>query len=152
MHAAAATPGSENLGADDLALIDAARAVVRAHYRYGAHTVGAALRTAAGQVFAAVNLDATVGRLAVCAEPVALGHAVLANQGRAITTVVAVRHPRPAHAHEAVSDEAIGVVPPCGGCRDLLFDHAPDAMVIVPGLAGPVRVALRELLPLPYRR
>jgi cytidine deaminase len=57
-----------------------------------------------------------------------------------------------AHAHEAVSNEAIGVVPPCGGCRDLLFDYAPDAVVIVPGLAGPVRVPLRELLPLPYRR
>jgi cytidine deaminase len=136
----------------DQALLAAARAVVRQHYRYGSHTVGTALRTQDGQVFAAVNLDATVGRLAVCAEPVALGQAVLAGVGRGFEVIVAVRHPRPAHVHDAVPDEAIAVVSPCGGCRDLLFDYAPDADVIVPGIAGPIRVRLRDLLPVPYRR
>jgi cytidine deaminase len=140
------------LSAADQALVAAARDVVRRHYRYGSHTVGTALRTHDGQVFAAVNLDTTVGRLAVCAEPVALGQAVLAGAARGFEVIVAVRHPRPAHVHDPVPDEAIAVVSPCGGCRDLLFDYAPDADVIVPGLAGPVRVRLRELLPVPYRR
>lgn len=145
------------LSAADQALVAAARDVVRRHYRYGAHTVGTALRTHDGQVFAAVNLDTTVGRLAVCAEPVALGQAVLAGAARGFEVIVAVRHPRPAPSHrhgvhDAVPDEAIAVVSPCGGCRDLLFDYAPDADVIVPGLTGPMRVRLRDLLPVPYRR
>ena len=89
----------------------------------------------------AVNLDATVGRAAICAEAVALGEAVMA--GDTVDLVVAVRQPRP--------DEAGGpqVVSPCGLCRELLLDYAPEAEVIVPGQG---RVALRSLLPSPYRR
>jgi cytidine deaminase len=61
---------------------------------------------------------------------------------------VAVRHRKP--------EEGAGrpdVVSPCGACRDLLLDYAPDALVIVPGPAGaPVKRPLRAMLPLPYRR
>lgn len=125
----------------DRALVAAAADAVRARYRYGRHTVGAALRATSGRIFVAVNLDTTVGRAAICAEAVALGEAVMA--GEAITLVAAVRHPRP--------DEPGGpsLVPPCGLCRELLLDHAPDAEVLVPGQG---RVALRALLPSPYRR
>jgi cytidine deaminase len=103
--------------------------------------VGAALRGASGRVFVAVNLDATVGRAAVCAEAVALGAAVMA--GETVELVAAVRHPRP---HEA---GAPMLVAPCGLCRELLLDHAPEADVLLPGQG---RVALRTLLPSPYRR
>lgn len=119
---------------------------MRAHYRYGFHTVAAAVRTRGGRVFSAVNLDATVGRLAVCAEPIALGQAIMAGE-RAFECVVAVRQPRPG---EVPAETA--VVSPCGGCREILCDHARDIAVIVPGESGPRRVALRDLLPLPYRR
>jgi cytidine deaminase len=59
------------LSAEDQALVAAAADAVRARYRYGRHSVGAALRAASGRVFVAVNLDATVGRAArvrVCLE------------------------------------------------------------------------------------
>jgi cytidine deaminase len=108
--------------------------------------VAAALRTRSGRVFAAVNLDATVGRMAVCAEPIALGQAIMAGE-REFDCIVAVRQPRPG---EVPHD--IAVVSPCGGCRELLYDHARDIAVIVPGELGPRRIALRDLLPLPYRR
>ncbi len=129
------------LGPADHALVRAAEEVVRQHYRYGRHTVGAALRTASGRIFVAVNLDATVGRAAVCAEALALGEAVRA--GETVALVAAVRHPRP--------DEPGGptLVSPCGLCRELLLDYAPEAEVLVPGQG---RVALRALLPAPYRR
>jgi cytidine deaminase len=129
------------LSPSDRALITAAEEAVRLRYRYGRHSVGAALRGASGRVFVAVNLDATVGRAAICAEAVALGEAVMA--GETVALVAAVRHPRP--------DEGGGpmLVSPCGLCRELLLDYAPEAEVLVPGRG---RVALRTLLPSPYRR
>lgn len=126
--------------------MDAARAAVNAHYRYGFHTVAAAIRTRDGRLFSAVNLDATVGRMSVCAEPIALGAAIMAG-ARQFECIAAVRRPRPGEV-----PAEIAVVSPCGGCRELLCDHAADIAVIVPGETGPRRVALRDLLPLPYRR
>ena len=108
--------------------------------------MAAAVRTRSGRIFAAVNLDATVGRMAVCAEPIALGQAIMAGE-REFECVAAVRQPRPG---EVPHDIAVGS--PCGGCRELLCDHARDIAVIVPGVRGPRRIALGDLLPLPYRR
>jgi hypothetical protein len=34
----------------------------------------------------------------------------------------------------------------------MFLDHCPDALVIVPGASGLVKLSLRELLPFPYRR
>ena len=116
------------------------------HYRPFWHTVAAAVRSSDGHIWTGVHLGATVGRLSICAEPIALGRAVLEGDGTA-GTLVAVRHPKP---EESVRE--IAIVPPCGACRDLLLDHAPEAMVIVPGLAGPEKRRLRDLLPMPYRR
>lgn len=132
---------SHLLSAADQALVEAAAAAVRARYAYGRHTVGAALRGSSGRVFVAVNLDATVGRAAICAEAVALGEAVMA--GETVEAVAAVRHPRPDENGEP------HVVSPCGLCRELLLDYAPEARVVLPGQGA---VPLRALLPSPYRR
>jgi len=131
---------------DDLALLDAARAVMRRHYRPFWHMVGAALRGRDGRIWTGVHLGATVGRLSVCAEAVALGRAVLEGDG-SIATVVAVRHPKPDE-----DDRTVAVVSPCGACREMVVDYAPEAMVIVPGAAGLIKLPARALLPLPYRR
>lgn len=140
------------LDADDHALIAAARAAMRAHYRPFWHTVAAALRSSDGRIFTGLHLGATVGRLAICAEAVALGRAVLEGGigpgGPRIVAAVAVRHPKP---DEAARE--IAVVSPCGACREMLTDHAPGAMIIVPGADGAaVKTDLATLLPLPYRR
>jgi cytidine deaminase len=84
-----------------------------------------------------------VGRLQVCAEAVALGRAILEGDG-SIAVAVAVRHPK---ADE--EDREIAVVSPCGACREMIFDYAPEAFVIVP---GPVKLPVRALLPVPYQR
>jgi cytidine deaminase len=131
---------------DDRALVDAARVVLQQHYRPFWHMVAAALRGRDGRIWTGVHLGATVGRLSVCAEAVALGRAVLEGDGT-IATVVAVRHPKPEE-----DDRSLAVVPPCGACREMVVDYDPDAWVIVPGPAGLVKMSARALLPLPYRR
>lgn len=136
-------PADAAPGATDLELIEAARDAVRRHYRPFWHTVGAAIRSCDGRIWTGLHLGAVVGRLQVCAEPVALGRAILEGDGT-VATAVAVRHPKPDE-----DDREIAVVAPCGACRELLFDFAPDARVIVP---GPCVVPVRALLPLPYRR
>jgi cytidine deaminase len=139
-------PDFSPLDAADLALVEAARAVLVKHYKPFWHMVGAALRTRDGRVFTGVHLGATVGRLAICAEAIALGRAVLEGDGT-VECAVAVRYPKP---DEAVQE--IAVVPPCGACREMLTDFDPDADVIVPTPAGLARVPVRILLPMPYQR
>lgn len=130
----------------DEELIQAAREVLLRHYRPFWHTVAAALRGRDGRVWTGVHLGATVGRLQVCAETVALGRAILEGDG-SIETVVAVRHPKPEE-----EDRDIAVVSPCGACRELITDYAPDALVIVPGPVGLVKLPVQALLIVPYRR
>ena len=131
----------------DNELIEAAREAITRRYRNDWQEVGAALRTRGGQVVIGVNLDAYLGRMAVCAEGVALGR-VITDLGEAgIETIVAVRHPEPAD-----KDQTIVVVSPCGSCRELIWDYDRNARVIVPGANGPAIAAIGELLPNKYSR
>ena len=138
----AAAPLSEN----DLALVEAARAVIARHYKPFWHMVAAALRSRDGRIWTGLHLGATVGRMQICAEAIAVGRLILEGDGT-IACAVAVRHPKD---HEVPQD--IAVVPPCGACRELLTDFDPGAEVIVPGAGGLVRVPVSLLLPLPYQR
>ena len=131
----------------DRELIAAASAAIKRRYRYDWQEVGAALRTRDGRIYAGVNLDAYLGRMAVCAEAVALGQAVTEVGETGIETIVAVRHPDPEE-----PDQEIAVVSPCGSCRELIWDYDRNARVIVPGAGGPVVAGIRELLPNRYSR
>ena len=135
------------LGKADRELIAAAQATIKRRYRGDWQEVGAALRTRSGKIFTAVNLDAYLGRMAVCAEAVALGQAVVDLGDAGIDTIVAVRHPAPDE-----DDQAIAVVSPCGACRELIFDYDPNARVIVPNGKSPSIVPIAELLPNKYTR
>lgn len=116
------------------------------HYRPFWHTVGAALRGRDGRIWTGIHLGATVGRLAICAEAVALGRAIMDGDGT-VECAVAVRHPKP---EEPVRE--IAVVPPCGACREMLVDFDPHASVILPSPTGLCRVPVQSLLPFPYQR
>jgi cytidine deaminase len=131
---------------EDEQLIAAARSVLTETYKPFWHTVSAALRMSDGRIVTGIHLGAAVGRLSICAEAVALGRAILEGGG-SVVTAVAVRHPKPEE-----DDRDMAVVSPCGACREMFTDHAPGAMVIVPGLAGLEKVTITDLLPLPYRR
>jgi cytidine deaminase len=131
----------------DKELIEAATDAIRKRYRFDWQEVGAAIRLRSGKIFTGVSLDAYLGRMAVCAEAVALGQAITVAGELGIDTVVAVRHPPPEE-----KDRPVGVVSPCGACRELIWDYDRNARVIVPGPGEPVAVGIGELLPNKYSR
>ena len=135
------------LSAAELELIEAASAAIQRRYRDDWQEVGAALRMRSGKIFTGVNLDANLGRMAVCAEAVALGQAITNAGEIGIDTIVAVRHPAPAE-----KNQSIAVVSPCGACRELIWDYDNNARVIVPSDNGPVVALIRDLLPNKYNR
>lgn len=119
---------------EDLFLIEAARTLLAKRFKQNRHEIGAALRTRSGEIFAAVHLEAHVGRAAVCAETIALGMAAASGEID-IEAIVAV-------------DGAGQVVSPCGICRELISDYAPHCRVII---APDRAVLVLELLPEKYR-
>jgi cytidine deaminase len=132
---------------EDAELVELARELARTRYRPGWHSVACALRTRSGRVYTAIHLDGTVGRVAVCAEPIAIGMAIAAGDAE-LDTVVAVRHPRPRD-----HDRSIPIVSPCGMCRETLTDYGPDMTVLLPGPDGGwVRTRAADLLPQKYTR
>jgi cytidine deaminase len=131
----------------DHELIAAARAAIKERYRDEWQEVGAALRTRDGRVITGVNIDAYLGRMAVCAEAVAIGRAITEAGDKGIETIVAVRHPKPTEL-----DRTIPVVSPCGSCREIIHDYDAKARVIVPNGEEPAVATITELLPNKYSR
>ncbi|MEO0557718.1 MAG: cytidine deaminase [Bacteroidota bacterium] len=127
-----------SLSTADQQLLELARDVIARRGKEDVHEIGAAVRTRSGQTFAAVHLEAYVGRIAVCAEAIALGMAA-ATGDTDIEAMVAVRR----------SGE---VVSPCGMCRELVLDYAPAASVIVPEGDELAAIPLADLLPRKYTR
>jgi cytidine deaminase len=115
------------------ALIAAARAIIALRHKPDVHEVGAALLTRSGRLFSAVHLEATVGRIAVCAEAIAIGMAAAAGD----TDIVAI----------VAVDRSGRIVSPCGMCRELISDYSPECRVI---LAENRIVPVLELLPDKY--
>jgi cytidine deaminase len=117
----------------ELALLERARAVIAGVASDDNHRVAAAAYDSNGQVFTGVNVYHFSG--GPCAEPVAMGSAVASESVRLpLTTMVAV----------LAGGE---VIPPCGRCRQMLFDYYPDIRVVVRGRAGLASMPIRDLLP-----
>lgn len=128
----------------DPALIEAARDAIRKRYKADWHAVGCALRTSSGRVHVGVHLECYVGRIAVCAEAVAIGRAVTDGDDD-IEVIVAVRQ-------SAADDDFPAVVAPCGMCREMISDYAPQARIIMPTDDEPELASIASLLPRRYRR
>jgi cytidine deaminase len=137
---------ASELSAADRELIAAARGIITARYKENRHHIGAALRTRSGKIYTAIHLDTYVGRASVCAEAVAIGQAMSAGDND-VVAIVSVRHPRPRE-----TNREIQIVSPCGICREMLADFAPDCVVLVPDNGDAVRVPIRELIPNKYLR
>jgi len=135
------------LSQKDRELIAAARDAIKRRYRNEWQEVGAALRTRDGRIITGVNIDAYLGRMAVCAEAVAIGRAITEAGDQGIDTIVAVRHPKPDE-----NDQTIAVVSPCGSCREIIHDYDAKARVIVPNGKDETVASIAELLPNKYVR
>ena len=124
----------------DLVLLAAATdARTRAQAHYSHFQVGAALETADGVVIGGCNIENATYGLTLCAERVALVKAL--SDGHSIFTRIAV-----------VADTE-APTPPCGPCRQLLWEYCGDIDIILGNLSGPTgRFRLSALLPMPFDR
>jgi cytidine deaminase len=123
----------------DFALIEAAEAVIERNFddqKYN-HTVGAAIRAGSGKIYTGVNVDGIHGS---CAEFIAIGTALTAGE-RVFNAVVAVYGKEAPH----------NVLPPCGNCRQMLFDYTPDCMVILKIDGEYRKIKITDLLPYPCK-
>ena len=121
-------------------LVAAAReARERARAPYSGFRVGAALETIDGQLITGCNIENASYGLTVCAERVALLKAL--SDGHEVFTRIAV-----------VADTE-RATPPCGPCRQLLWEYCGDIQVVLASLkAVKGRYRLGRLLPLPFDR
>ncbi len=127
------------LNETDKTLIETALEVLKENFDDGVynHTVGTALLCTNGKIYRGVNCDGIHGS---CAEYVTMGIAVSAGE-REFDTIVAV--------HEKALN---GVIPPCGNCRQMLFEYCPDIKVIVNDENGKlIKVRARDLLPFAWK-
>ena len=116
-------------------LVDAARdAQSRAVATYSHFHVGAALELADGTIVTGCNVENATYGLTVCAERVALLKALSDGQ-RAFTAI-------------AVTADAASPTPPCGACRQLLWEYCGDIPVIMANAREiTMRTTLGALLP-----
>jgi cytidine deaminase len=120
-------------------LLDQARRAREAAYTpYSRFKVGAAVLTAAGEIFSGCNIENSSLGATICAERVAIFRAVAAGC-RDLTAL-------------AVIADTTEPVAPCGLCRQVLAEFNPDCLVLMANTAGRIRLAhLKELLPLAFR-
>ena len=95
----------------------AAKARERAVAPYSKFKVGAALLTKSGEVIGGANVESASYGLTCCAERVALFNALTSGKKNFVAIAV-VAHVR-------------GGAMPCGACRQLLAEYAPDAKIFV---------------------
>jgi cytidine deaminase len=119
-------------------LVAAARAA-REHAvaDFSGFKVGAALETADGEIITGCNIENASYGLTMCAERVAIFKAL--SEGKRTLTRIAV-----------VADTG-NPTPPCGACRQIIWEFCEDVEVIIANLTT-VTATLRmsELLPLPF--
>lgn len=103
---------------------------------YSRFAVGAALRTTSGVVIGGANVESVSYGLTCCAERVALFKALTEGHRDFATLAIVAR--------------LEGGPTPCGACRQLLIEYAPNATVLVADTEAPATIrhfTVRELLP-----
>ncbi len=115
----------------------ARRARTRAVASYSKFKVGAAVETVRGKVYTGCNIENASYGLTLCAERVAIFKAV--SEGEKRFKRIAV-----------VADTA-RLTPPCGPCRQILWEFCGDIEVVLANLKGRSRsYRMHELLPDPF--
>lgn len=120
------------------ALLEAARAARQnAFARFSGFKVGAALETAGGRIITGCNVENATYGLTICAERVAVVKAISEGERQFVRVAVVADTDAP--------------TPPCGACRQILWEFGGDLEVLLGNLRGETgRFQLRDLLPHPF--
>lgn len=105
----------------------------RAYSPYSGFRVGAALETVHGVVFVGCNIESASYGMTICAERSAVAAAVSAGERRFARLVLVSDAPNP--------------IAPCGACRQVLAEFAPDLPVISCAGLETKEWTIRDLLP-----
>lgn len=116
-------------------LIEAAHgARLRSVAPFSRFLVGAALRTESGKIFTGCNIESASYGLTVCAERVAIWKAL--SEGERDFT------------HLVIAADTETLTPPCGTCRQIIWEFAKHAeIILVNGRGDRATVDIKELLP-----
>jgi cytidine deaminase len=109
----------------------------KAHAPYSHFHVGAAIEAVDGRVFTGCNVENATYGLSVCAERVAIFKAI--SEGvRKFQRI-------------AVSADTDVLTPPCGACRQILWEFCGDIEVTLTNLKGKTEtLRLKDLFPRPF--
>jgi cytidine deaminase len=119
---------------DEQLIVTAATARARSVAPFSNFKVGAALQTKAGKVFTGCNIESASYGLTVCAERVAIWKA-LSEGEREFTDLVVVA-------------DTETLTPPCGTCRQIIWEFAKHAKIVLANLRGQrEEVHITDLLP-----
>ena len=120
------------------ALIQAARGVrEHAAAEFSGFKVGAALEASDGAIITGCNIENASYGLTICAERVAIFKAISEGR-RAFRRIVIVA-------------DTESPTPPCGACRQILWEFGGDLEVVLANLSDvTATLQMRDLLPLPF--
>lgn len=104
-----------------------------AYAPYSGFKVGAALLTDKGNIFTGCNIENASYSLTICAERVAVSKAVSADEKVFKAVAVYVQSEK--------------VFPPCGACRQVLFEFSEDTEIVYGNDEQYFISSIKELLP-----
>jgi cytidine deaminase len=108
-----------------------------AHAKFSNFKVGAALRAVSGRIYGGCNVENATYGLTICAERVAIFKAI--SEGERKFDAIAV-----------VTDTAM-LTPPCGACRQIIWEFCGDVPVVMANVKGKVEtVRMSQLFPEPF--
>ncbi len=120
-------------------LTEVKRVRENAYAPYSHFKVGAAVLCGKDKVFTGYNVENVSLGLSICAERAAIVKA-FSERSRKIT-------------HIAIITDTEKPSPPCGICRQIMYEFNPDMVIILANLKGKrTRKRAKDLLPLAYRR
>ena len=119
-------------------LLDAAMQVrEHAHAVFSDFKVGAALQDSAGRIHTGCNIENSTYGLTMCAERIAVFKA-MSEGARKFRRI-------------AVAADTDKLTPPCGACRQILWEFCGDIEIVLVNLRGTTEsVRLKDLFPRPF--
>ena len=119
-------------------LVEAAKAArEHAHAPFSGFKVGAAVEDETGRIFTGCNVENATYGLTMCAERVAVFKAVSEGAGK-LNRI-------------AVVADTESLTPPCGACRQILWEFCGDAELILSNLGGKSEtLSVGRIFPRPF--